>query len=246
MKILETKRIKWLIIGLCLSFLGPLGEWVFLSLFPPEKDSVLLATYIYTEILALIAFGLFGYFLGSYADRIEKLMRTDRLTGLFNRHFLMERFTELFELQQRYDECFSLIMLDLDFFKRVNDTYGHLVGDKTLKAVANAISQEVRTTDHPCRFGGEEFLIICPHSNLEEAFNLAERIRLKVEQLKESELGYSGTQTISAGVCEVTGNRKLTSSEVLSKLDEALYRVKKSGRNAVERATLVDTNKAAL
>jgi diguanylate cyclase (GGDEF)-like protein len=234
MKLLQQKRIKWLIWGLSLSFLGPLGEWVLLSIFALSKEDSLFFTYIYTEIAALIAFGSFGYFLGSYADRIEKLAITDKLTGLFNRHFIMDRLGELLKMQQRYKEFFSLILLDLDYFKKVNDMHGHVIGDRTLKAIAETISKEVRDTDHPCRFGGEEFLVLCPHTNIEEACNLAERIRLKVALLGKSELGFSGTQTISAGVYEVTGSQELSSTEVLSKLDEALYRAKTSGRNRVE------------
>jgi diguanylate cyclase (GGDEF)-like protein len=233
MKCIKQKRIKWLIWGLSLSFLGPLGEWVLLTVFASGKEESLFLTYIYTEMVALLAFGFFGYRLGSYADRLKKLATTDKLTGLYNRHFIMDRLDELFKLQQRYGEHFSLIVMDLDSFKTVNDTHGHGIGDQTLIAVAETIFKEVRDTDHPSRFGGEEFLILCPRTTIDEANNLAERIRLNVSSLGKNKLGYPGPQTISAGVYEVSGDQSLSSTEVLSKVDKALYKAKKSGRNRV-------------
>ena len=235
MKILKQKRFKWLVIGVGFSFLGPLGEWVLLSSFACSGEESLFLTYLYTEISALLAFGFFGFMLGTYADRVENLAMTDRLTGLYNRHFIMNRISEMFNLQQRYHEYFSLIMLDLDHFKQVNDNYGHLVGDQTIKAVAATISAQLRGTDSPCRFGGEEFLVLCPHTDLEEAFHLAERIRLQVIELGKDELGFSGSQTISAGVYEVVGNQHFSASEVMTLVDKALYSAKKAGRNQVVR-----------
>ena len=235
MTILNQKRFKWLMIGVSLSILGPLGEWVLLSSFARGGEESLFLTYLYTEISALLAFGFFGFVLGTYADRVENLAVTDRLTGLYNRHYMTNRLGEMFNLQQRYQEHFSLIMLDLDHFKQVNDNHGHLVGDQTIKAVAGAISAQLRDTDIPCRFGGEEFLILCPHTNLEEAYYLAERIRLQVIELGEDDLGFSGPQTISAGVYEVVGNQHLSASEVMTLVDKALYSAKEAGRNQVVR-----------
>ncbi|MCG8338305.1 MAG: GGDEF domain-containing protein [Proteobacteria bacterium] len=237
MKPLKQKRFKWLIIGLSLSFLGPLGEWVLLTMFAQNKGNSILLSYIYAEFAALLAFGVFGYLLGSYADRLEKLVITDKLTGLYNRHSIMDRLNEMFNMHQRYNEYFSLILLDLDHFKLVNDTYGHAVGDQTLIVVSEVISKEVRGTDHPCRFGGEEFLILCPRTNIEEAYNLAERIRMKVMNLRKKELGFSGPQTISAGVYEVVGDQNTSPTEALSKVDDALYRAKKGGRNRIVSET---------
>jgi diguanylate cyclase (GGDEF)-like protein len=235
MKILKQKRLKWMVIGVGLSFLGPLGEWVLLSSFAGSGKDSLFLTYLYTEISALLAFGFFGFMLGTYADRAENLAMTDRLTGLYNRHFIMNRLSEMFNLQHRYHEYFSLIMLDLDHFKQVNDNHGHPVGDQTIKAVAATMSAQLRDTDSPCRFGGEEFLILCPHTNLEEAYHLAERIRLQVMKLGADELGFSGSQTISAGVYEVAGNQQLSESEVMTRVDKALYSAKEAGRNQVVR-----------
>lgn len=231
----KQKRFKWLIWGISLSFLGPLGEWILLRIAVNGQENTILWTYIYSEIAALVAFASFGYILGSYADRLEQLAITDKLTGLYNRHFIIDRLRELLNNQQRYSRYFSIIMMDLDHFKQVNDTHGHVIGDRTLKAVAKTISIEVRGTDHPCRFGGEEFLILCPHTNIEEAYNLAERIRLKISDLGESDMGYAGPQTISAGVYEVSGGQIITSANVLSKVDEALYCAKNNGRNQVAR-----------
>jgi len=235
MKILRQKRFKWLAFGIGLSFLGPLGEWVLLSTWAYDVRGSIFLSYLYAEVTALIAFGLFGFLLGAYAERLEHLAMRDRLTGLFNRHFLMDRLSDLFNLQQRYHEHFSLIMLDLDYFKKVNDKYGHLVGDQTLKAVSKAISNQLRDTDIPCRYGGEEFLVLCPHTNLEESYQLAQRICRSVYDLDESKLGFVGPQSISAGVYEVQDNQDLPLHQVMTIVDEALYAAKEGGRNRVER-----------
>ncbi len=237
MKILRLRRFKWPLLGICLSFVGPLGEWILLSTFADDAQDSIFLSYIYAEITALVAFALFGYLLGGFADKLEHLAMRDRLTGLYNRHFLMDRLSEMFHLQQRYHEHFSLIMLDLDHFKQVNDNYGHLIGDQTIKAVSNAIAAQLRDTDIPCRYGGEEFLVLCPHTNLEETFQLAERIRLSVFELGKNQLGFSGPQAISAGVYEVQDNQHLPLAQVLTLLDEALYAAKNAGRNRVVRGT---------
>jgi GGDEF domain-containing protein len=157
MNVLKQKRFKWLLIGVGLSFLGPLREWILLSSFAHSGVDSIFLTYLYTEISVLLAFGFFGFMIGTYADKVETLAMTDRLTGLYNRHFIMNRLSEMFNLQQRYHDHFSLIMLDLDHFKQVNDNHGHLVGDQTIKAVTTTFSAQLRNTDSPCRFGGKSF-----------------------------------------------------------------------------------------
>jgi len=235
MKTLKQKRYKWLVLGVCLSFLGPLGEWVLLSSLAKDAQESIVLSYLYAEATALIVFALFGFMLGVYADRMEHLAMRDRLTNLYNRHFLMDRLSEMFHLQQRYHEHFSLIMLDLDHFKNVNDVHGHLVGDMTIKAVAETITAQLRDTDIPCRFGGEEFLVLCPHTNLEESFQFADRIRQAVYDLDEGSLGFPGPQSISAGVYEVQDSQQLPLPQVMTLVDKALYTAKEAGRNQVAR-----------
>lgn len=230
---LKQRRWQYAIFGILLSFIGPLGEFVFVKTFSGLiKDSFFL-TLIYAEFLTLVAFSIFGFILGKHTEKIEQLAFRDKLTGLYNRHYLIEQLNELMALHKRYQERFSLIMLDLDHFKRVNDSYGHAVGDKTLQATASCIMKEIRETDFGSRFGGEEFIVVCPHTSVNDCYELAERIRTTIEELRSDNLGFPGPQTISAGVFEVSSNQELSLSQILNKADQALYRAKKEGRNRV-------------
>ena len=238
MQFFKRRPYQWALIGILLSFIGPLGEWVFIRVFPDYIADSLFLTYIYTELSALVAFSIFGFTLGLFAEKVEKLAVNDKLTGLFNRHYMIERFQQLLALQKRYRESLALIMFDLDYFKRVNDTFGHPVGDQTLKAVADCVRQYCRETDVLCRYGGEEFIILCPNSDAQVCYLLAERIRKAVEMLALEELGFPGPQTISLGVYELPVEQNLSMEQALKHLDEALYQAKKQGRNTV----VINTN----
>jgi hypothetical protein len=144
MKILKKRKLRWALIGVFLSFLGPLGEWMVLKLFSGATTDSLMLTYFYTEFVALISLGLFGYMLGLYTDKIEVLALHDKLTGLYNRHYLIEHLEHLLAMRKRYKRKLSLMMIDLDNFKRVNDSYGHVTGDLALKAVSECVRQRCR------------------------------------------------------------------------------------------------------
>lgn len=230
---LKQRRWQYAILGVFLSFIGPIGEWIFVKIFSEYiKDSFFL-TLIYTELATLVVFSLFGYILGNYAEKIEQLAFHDKLTGLYNRHYLMETLNELVALHKRYQEKFSLIMLDLDHFKKVNDSYGHSVGDKTLKAIAVCIVEEIREADFGSRYGGEEFMVVCPHTSITDCYKLAERIRIAIERLNADSLGFPGPQTISAGVYELSSDHEASLLQILNHVDQALYRAKQEGRNKV-------------
>jgi len=231
----EFKRPRWryAIFGVLLSIIAPLGEWIFVKVFSTSSSDSFILALIYTELAALIAFILFGYVLGNHAEHLEQLAFQDKLTGLYNRHYLMDRLDELVSMNKRYQEKFSLIMLDLDHFKQVNDSYGHSVGDKTLKAVASSINAEIRETDFGCRYGGEEFIIVCPNTSVNYCHMLAERVRVAIERLESKSLGFPGPQTISAGVYEFDSAQDVSLSIILNRLDQALYIAKREGRNKV-------------
>ena len=229
----KQRRWQYVILGFFLSFIGPLGEWVFVNVFSNYINDTFLLTYVYTEIATMAAFTFFGYIIGIYAEKVEQLAFNDKLTGLYNRHYLMEQLQELEARHKRYKEKFSLILLDLDHFKNVNDSYGHSVGDKTLKAVADCIMKEMRETDFASRYGGEEFIIVCPHTGIDDCYKLAERIRITIEQLKEDSLGFPGPQTISAGIYELSSKQEASLTQILNNADHALYRAKKGGRNTI-------------
>jgi diguanylate cyclase (GGDEF)-like protein/PAS domain S-box-containing protein len=154
---------------------------------------------------------------------------TDVLTGLFNRRFLNNKLEEESKRSERYQSSLSLILLDVDFFKKYNDTFGHTEGDKILSRIGDTIKRCIRQTDFGCRYGGEEFAIILPETIIEDAILIAERICKGVE-LDTAQ--FNTGATISAGVSGYT--KKQSINEFISKTDFALYEAKKCGRNCVK------------
>lgn len=150
----------------------------------------------------------------------------DGLTGLYNHRYLYDRLEEEIKRHKRHNNCaFSILMIDIDHFKAINDTHGHLTGDEILKAVSNLLKANLRQTDIAGRYGGEEFLLILPETGLDEACLVAEKIRKSVEgSVFIKNIKFS----ISIGVSTYSGE---TASELAEKADKNLYQAKSSGRN---------------
>jgi len=161
--------------------------------------------------------------------RAEELSITDQLTGLYNRLKLDEMFKTYLHVSQRHDTDFSIIILDIDRFKNVNDTHGHQVGDTILQEFAKILQENVRSEDVLGRWGGEEFMILAPQSGLEAAQNLAEKLRTKVENFSFSTIVRA---TCSFGIS--TYHKGDDEKSMVSRADDALYRAKANGRNRVE------------
>ncbi|HDD35248.1 MAG TPA: GGDEF domain-containing protein [Candidatus Desulfofervidus auxilii] len=163
-------------------------------------------------------------------EKIRLSSITDALTGLYNRRYFMERLEIEWERAKRYQRPISLLILDIDHFKRINDTYGHLAGDKVLKTLGKLISKQLRKTEIAGRYGGEEFTILVPETNAEGAIKLAERLRKMVE---EYPFAINGTinVTVSIGVSDAEGIE--TINDLIQKADAALYQAKETGRNRV-------------
>jgi len=160
---------------------------------------------------------------------LEKASITDSLTGLFNRRRLDEAFAHELDRTQRYARPMSLIITDVDHFKSVNDTHGHQVGDEVLQTIAGLLRQGVRAVDIVGRWGGEEFLVICPDTDLEGALALAEKLRTAIE---EAPFPAIGTSTSSFGVAQYMDGESF--KDTVARADTALYRAKVNGRNRVE------------
>ncbi len=157
---------------------------------------------------------------------------TDPLTGLNNRRYMMGQLDALFEECKSGSEAISLLMLDIDQFKRVNDTWGHARGDQVLKEVAGRIAACVRTMDLPCRYGGDEFVVVMPATHLSDAAGVAERIRCAVSASPVMVEGQDIRVSVSVGVSTNEGEEDRPES-LLRRADEALYEAKFSGRNQV-------------
>lgn len=160
-------------------------------------------------------------------QRLRKLSITDPLTQLYNRHKLDEILGKCYATFKRYNTPFSVILLDIDHFKQINDTHGHLVGDEVLKKIAVLLQSNIRATDHLGRWGGEEFLIICEQSVGNEAYILAQKIRNTIALYDAFSL--EKHVTVSLGVAQITHDIDIL--QLLKKVDNALYEAKENGRN---------------
>ena len=190
-----------------------------------------LALYISYNFVIPVLFMGFGCIAGVTIEKNKESAFRDSLTGLYNRRYFDDNLDNCLKISQRFEQSISLIMFDLDYFKSVNDTYGHLVGDKTLRAISNAAVKQCRSMDTIARYGGEEFVIVCPQTNQNEAVQLAERIRQKIIQLAVKELGFPGPQTISVGVISLIPTPMIEAHDIINRADNALYKAKKQGRN---------------
>jgi diguanylate cyclase (GGDEF)-like protein len=186
-------------------------------------------------ITTLLLLGLIYFFMSRLIKKldetrqtIEKIAITDQLTEVFNRRHIMSRFEEEFEKFKRLKKNVSCIMADVDNFKAINDSYGHLEGDQVLKSISHRIRNTVRAYDILGRYGGEEFLIIMPDTSLEDARELAERIRTRVKE----EPVNNATITLSLGVvCVEESDRSV--DDIIRRADQNLYKAKKGGKDRV-------------
>jgi len=168
-------------------------------------------------------------------QRLEVLARTDPLTHTANRRALMERLTSELERARRYALSLSVLMVDLDHFKLVNDTFGHPIGDEVLRNTARVLQREARNVDIVARFGGEEFVVVLPETGEEGAVAVAERIRVRIaEQAVLPGAGYDSARvTASIGVASVPSSEVSAAEDLIALADQALYRAKAAGRNQV-------------
>ena len=157
---------------------------------------------------------------------LETMSQTDELTGINNRRKISQVIDEHLDLARRYETCFCVVIIDIDLFKKVNDHYGHNAGDLVLCQFASSIQSMLRTTDIFGRWGGEEFLILVPNCQDQDAFLLIERLRKSVEKINFFE---AGNVTFSAGICSYQSGD--TFSKLTEGADIALYKAKMAGRN---------------
>lgn len=177
-------------------------------------------------------------------NSLTELVRTDALTGLFNFRFFNETLTLEMERTRRGTQPLSMILLDIDHFKKFNDQWGHEVGNHALVQIADITKVAVRKLDFACRFGGEEFVILLPNTDLRQAVNVAERLRemISITQLKVSEQESVGI-TASLGVDEFTSRHSESCEAFIHKVDSWLYKAKHNGRNQVAYPDLNITNR---
>lgn len=169
-------------------------------------------------------------------DNLQRLAALDPLTGVYNRRFGMQRLNEEFSRAVRADLPLAVLMVDIDHFKRINDTYGHLVGDRVLVKVARLVRSLLREGDVLLRYGGEEFMVILPGASCHDAKTLAQRLRHAVEDLVVTHGEQSFRVTVSIGAASYPEMNADTQEQFVHTADERLYRAKQSGRNCVVAA----------
>jgi diguanylate cyclase (GGDEF)-like protein len=159
----------------------------------------------------------------------ENIASTDALTGLYNRHKFYQLYLSSYKSMVQRHNNMSLILLDIDYFKKVNDIYGHNEGDKTLVQVSRTLLKILRNVDVVCRWGGKEFLLMLPTADIEHAISIAEKLRKDIEDLS---IDVVGQITASFGVSQVREGEEI--QDVIDRADKALYLAKDSGRNCVK------------
>ena len=186
-------------------------------------------------LLGAFNFSLASLVLGALFERLRRLSATDQLTGLANRRVMMHRLEEEHARFQRSGQVYAIVMMDLDNFKRVNDVYGHGVGDEVLRELARMLKEAQRRTDTLARVGGEEFMLLMPMTDTDGALVQARRFCSRVAQTKVMTKGGELQLTLSLGVAEVLAG-DTSADVVVTRADTALYRAKAMGRNRVEFA----------
>jgi len=165
-----------------------------------------------------------------------EMTTTDMMTKLKMKHYFYTILLERMEQSATSDRCLSVVMMDIDFFKKFNDTYGHLCGDAVLKQVARIIQENVRAIDLAARYGGEEFCLLLPDTERERACTIAERIRQSVANTPTEYEGRSLAVTISLGVAQYDPVRDVSGKSLIDRADRALYYSKQNGRDRVTAA----------
>ncbi len=246
---LYSERIRWYLVSLecviylALSFLQTIKPEWFVSY---TDDASRLTAMCISIVLSFLGISLsIGAFLKAFEEknaynnellkklsdinmRLEELSVRDALTGVFNRRYLLEELESIIAKSNLQQDPLSLLMIDLDLFKDINDNYGHVYGDWVLSEVCETIKKGMRSTDFLARYGGEEFVVVLPHTSLRDASCIAERIRKLVSEIKTRE---SITISISIGVAQYQSQQSIT--DLIQSADACLYQAKHDGRNMV-------------
>ncbi|RHW20744.1 GGDEF domain-containing protein [Pseudomonas jilinensis] len=203
-----------------------------------SSNPIQMATFLTATVsMILVGMGLILMVKERADAQMLKLAMHDELTGLPNRRYILEVLERLLAASNRQQQPLSLMMLDTDHFKLINDRHGHQVGDQSLKLLADTLRSRLRAQDHAGRLGGEEFLVVLPNTQASGARELAEQLRQSIEQstflTRDSR---PLTLTISIGLCCLEPGGELDSQQAISRADQALYLAKQNGRNRVEMA----------
>jgi diguanylate cyclase (GGDEF)-like protein len=225
--------------GVVLSLGEPIGLLFVREIYDmrPIPTELLLerVTYIYVFVTSAVLLGALGYLIGRQADRLEALAETDALTGLANRRALRRRLTEDLRRARRYGSLVSLLLVDVDGLKRINDESGHAAGDRVIRRVADAITATLREADLGSRWGGDEFAILMPNTAGDAARRSAERLATHLRWRRDAE---AEPVSVSVGIATFDPAQQSPSDveELIHRADEAMYSAKRAGRDRIHAA----------
>jgi two-component system cell cycle response regulator len=167
--------------------------------------------------------------------RVEQMAATDPLTGLYNRRHFSKVIDQMFAEAQRHEKDLSCVMIDLDGYKQLNDAFGHQVGDQLLIVAGKVINANMRRSDVAARYGGDEFVLLLPHADVEEAAQVASRISEQFKTASSAILNRDLGVTMSIGISSLVGGVPPAAEQLVAQADKALYRAKEQGRNRIVR-----------
>lgn len=239
--VVSRRSLWYAVAGAILSLGAPIGLLLVREISAPQPLSAELTseplTYLYVFVATTIVLAAFGFIIGRQTDKLAALSQTDALTGLANRRALSELLEKELRRSVRYGTPASLLLIDVDGLKQVNDNEGHSAGDRVLRRVADAITEALRDTDVGARWGGDEFAIIAPNTTAEAALRSAERLVVRVANAGGHDR-WRTTTTVSVGIAtfDPAHMNDCDLERLLHAADDALYRAKGSGRNRVQAA----------
>jgi diguanylate cyclase (GGDEF)-like protein len=235
-----SRAVIYAAAGAALSLGAPIGlllvrEWYGA---PPITIELLRqgVTYVYVFLTSAIIMASLGYALGRQTDRLAALSQTDALTGLPNDRALRSRLADEMRRAVRYVSPLSLVLLDLDGLKRINDEGGHRAGDRVIRRVATSIGATVRGSDLGARWGGDEFAIVMPSTGTAAARHLAERLMTHLHQQQAGDTGAPVTVSVGIATFDPTTGGDPNVENFVRAADEALYAAKATGRNRIRAA----------
>lgn len=234
------RSVWYALAGAVLAVGAPTGLLVLRELYAPRPIAAELSserlTYLYVLIATAAALASLGFALGRQADRLASLSETDPLTGLANRRALRRRLEAEFRRSERYRAPVSLLLIDIDGLKQLNDSDGHVAGDRMIRAVADAIAAGLRTSDVGARWGGDEFAVLAPNTSASAARASAERLVARVSEQRVAHVDRRPTVSIGVATHDPEDRKYVDLDAVVRAADAALYRAKEGGRNRMEAA----------
>lgn len=233
----QRPKLFFFTISVALSSCAPLG-WKFIVYFFEIEPS---SSWVFAYLLigTAVSFGTIGILFGRFYERLKTATERDDLTGLFNQSAFLRTASILHQLAIRHGEPFSILMMDIDRFKEVNDKHNHLVGSYVIKQIARIVDRGVRRSDLTARFGGDEYIFCLPRTNLDGAHLIAERLRKEIEAETFIYGDHKIKVTVSIGVASCSqSNQEVPLSKLVEAADAYLYEAKGTGRNRVCKGSL--------